>query len=121
MKEETRSSRRRPSSSSSSSSSGPLRSRRNKPSRLVDHTEWMEDEENVRRESAVQRPLQWDEMMYLDPREERAAMRDMYSTAAWMNPKKRDVVLVGFDVNVEMTECDDDDHDNNVDDDHTNR
>ena len=99
MKEETRSSsRRRPSSSSSSSSSsGPLRSMRNKPSRLVDHTEWMEDEKEGRREVDYQRPMQWDEMMSLDPREERAAMRDMYSTAVWMNPKKKDVVLVGFD------------------------
>ena len=98
MKEETRSSsRHRPSSSSSSSSSGPLRSMRSKPSRLVDQTQWMEDEKDARREADYQRPLQWDEMMSLDPREERAAMRDMYSTAVWMNPKKKDVVLVGFD------------------------
>ena len=94
MKEETRSSSRR---RSSSSSSGPLRSMRNKPSRLPDHTEWTEDEEEMRKEAVHQRPMQWDEMMYLDPREERAAMRDMYSTAVWMNPTKKDTVLVGFE------------------------
>ena len=91
MKQETRPPRR-----STKSSTGAVRSLRNRPSRHVDHTEMFgaEDEDSSRVRNTFKAPLQWDEMMYLDPREERAAMRDHYSTAVWMNPTKKDTVLV---------------------------
>lgn len=39
--------------------------------------------------------VQFDDMVFLDPREERAVLRESYAEAARMAPKKKDVILVG--------------------------
>ena len=43
---------------------------------------------------AVTAPVNFDELLYLDPRDERAAMRQAYAEAAEHAPRKKDVVIV---------------------------
>ena len=43
---------------------------------------------------SVTRPLQWDEVTYLDPREERAAMRESYANAVRQAGSRPSVLIV---------------------------
>lgn len=42
----------------------------------------------------VTAPVNFDELLYLDPRDERAAMRQAYAEAVEHAPRKKDVVIV---------------------------
>ena len=43
---------------------------------------------------SVTAPVNFDELLYLDPRDERAAMRQAYAEAVEHAPRKKDVVIV---------------------------
>lgn len=55
-----------------------------------------EDDENER-EQTEEAPVQFDELLFLDPREQRAVMRDQFSQAVKLAPNKLDVILVRLD------------------------
>lgn len=56
-----------------------------RPSRLFE-----EEEEEAKDPS----PVDFDDLVYLDPREKRAVLRDHYSAAVQFAPNKLDVILV---------------------------
>lgn len=55
----------------------------------------MEAETRPRAPAAIPaRPLQWDEVTYLDPREERAAMRESYANAVRQAGSNPSILIV---------------------------
>ena len=80
-------------SKSSSSSSSSFNAR---PTRLFEERDDDNDDENGM-EQTEEAPVQFDELLFLDPREQRAVMRDQFSQAVQLAPKKLDVILVRLD------------------------
>ena len=83
-----------------SKASSPTPSFATHPTRLfeqLDEEEDEEEEEEEERERTEEAPVQFDELLFLDPREQRAVMRDQFSQAVKLAPKKLDVILVGSD------------------------
>lgn len=56
-----------------------------RPSRLFEEEEEEENDPS---------PVDFDDLVYLDPREKRAVLRDHYSAAVQLAPNKLDVILV---------------------------
>lgn len=82
--------RKKPASSSSSSPSFNAR-----PSRLFEQRDDNDEEEDEEETDPTEEaPVQFDDLLFLDPREQRAVMRDQFSQAVKLAPKKLDVILV---------------------------
>lgn len=79
-----------------SKASSPSPSFATRPTRLFEQLD-EEEEGEEERERTEEAPVQFDELLFLDPREQRAVMRDQFSQAAKLAPKKLDVILVGSD------------------------
>ena len=79
-----------------SKASSPSPSFATRPTRLFEQLDDDEEEEEER-ERTEEAPVQFDELLFLDPREQRAVMRDQFSQAVKLAPKKLDVILVGSD------------------------
>ena len=80
-----------------SKASSPSPSFATRPTRLFEQLDEEEEEEEEERERTEEAPVQFDELLFLDPREQRAVMRDQFSQAAKLAPKKLDVILVESD------------------------
>ena len=84
---------RKKSKSSSSSSSSSFNTR---PTRLFEERD-DDNDDDTEMEQTEEAPVQFDELLFLDPREQRAVMRDQFSQAVQLAPKKLDVILVRLD------------------------
>ena len=82
-----------------SKASSPSPSFATRPTRLFEQLDEEEEDEEggEERERTEEAPVQFDELLFLDPREQRAVMRDQFSQAVKLAPKKLDVILVGSD------------------------
>ena len=81
---------------SKSSSSSSFNAR---PTRLFEERDDDNDsnDDDTEMEQTEEAPVQFDELLFLDPREQRAVMRDQFSQAVQLAPKKLDVILVRLD------------------------
>lgn len=68
-----------------------------RPTRLFEERDDDNDDDNEM-EQTEEAPVQFDELLFLDPREQRAVMRDQFSQAVQLAPKKLDVILVRLDM-----------------------